>query len=150
MPESVRERGKGLLPRVRAMGSTTATLRHIRTQGASWNQLYMHSALGSWGNPSSKWRYSESFGDLLHKASCEEDPGKADPGRRWEHGVNFLAESHQSQLGNLVETLTLMFDVLSRPLGTQSPNSKGLSVQFGCLKTLNYHDYPSLKNYLTM
>lgn len=71
--------------------------------------MYTHLALGSWGNPSSN---EDMNGDLLHKASCEEDPGKAALGRRRERGVNFLAKSCWLQLAKLVETLTLMFDGL--------------------------------------
>lgn len=126
--------------------------RAVPRECAGWHsmargklQAAIHAlCLGFLGKSQLKWRHSDSWDDLLHKARHEEDPGKAAaPGRRREHRLNFLAESRCSQLANLVETLTLVFDVLSRALGTQSPSSKGLSVLFGCLKTLNYHDYPA-------
>lgn len=116
------------MPRTCAVGSTTATPRHIRMARGKLELAVHVLCLGLLGKSQFKRRYSESFGGLLHEASREEDPGKAAPERRQKHGVNFLATSRRSQLGNLVETLTLMFDVLSRALGTQSPSSKGLYV----------------------
>lgn len=38
------------------------------------------------------------FGDLLRKASHKDDPGNAAPGRRQDHGVNFLANCRGPQL----------------------------------------------------
>jgi len=61
----------------------------------------------------------EGFGELLRKASCKEDPRKAAPGRRREHGVNFLAKSRWWQLGNLVEILMLMSS--AEPWGLSHP-----------------------------
>lgn len=134
-PGRHREKGQRVVPREFAGW-------HSMARGKLQPAVYV-LCLGLLGKSQLKWRHSDSWDDLLHKACHEEDPGKAAPGRRREHELNFLAKSRWSQLANLVETLMLMFDVLSRALGTQSPNSKGLSVLFGCLKTLNYHDYPA-------